>query len=131
MKTSLRIGVPAGLVLTLVACTGSPRYTPRYTGNINGGNSNAVFVENRAAIDIGNLNLVGSGSHVNTETGLLIQNEYFVWTGQNWHGPENQVHFDGDQMMLPEVSPVPEPSTIALWTLAGVAGVTYRRRKSA
>ena len=33
------------------------------------------------------------------EAGLLIQNEYFVWTGQNWHGPENQVHFDSDQMI--------------------------------
>jgi beta-galactosidase len=25
------------------------------------------------------------------EAGLLIQNEYFVWTGHDWHGPENQV----------------------------------------
>ncbi len=33
------------------------------------------------------------------EAGLLIQNEYFVWTGQNWHGPENQVHFDSNQMI--------------------------------
>jgi hypothetical protein len=33
------------------------------------------------------------------EAGLLIQNEYFVWTGQDWHGPENQVHFDGDQLI--------------------------------
>jgi hypothetical protein len=33
------------------------------------------------------------------EAGLLIQNEYFVWTGQNWHGAENQVHFDSDQMI--------------------------------
>jgi beta-galactosidase len=33
------------------------------------------------------------------EAGLLIQNEYFVWTGQNWHGPENQVHFDTNQMI--------------------------------
>ncbi|HWQ54728.1 MAG TPA: glycoside hydrolase family 2 TIM barrel-domain containing protein [Bryobacteraceae bacterium] len=33
------------------------------------------------------------------EAGLLIQNEYFVWTGHNWHGPENQVHFDADQMV--------------------------------
>ena len=33
------------------------------------------------------------------ESGLLIQNEYFVWTGQNWHGPENQVHFDSDEMI--------------------------------
>jgi hypothetical protein len=33
------------------------------------------------------------------EAGLLIQNEYFVWTGQNWHGPENQVHFDTGQMI--------------------------------
>jgi beta-galactosidase len=33
------------------------------------------------------------------EAGLLIQNEYFVWTGQNWHGPENQVHFDSDEMI--------------------------------
>jgi hypothetical protein len=33
------------------------------------------------------------------ESGLLIQNEYFVWTGQNWHGPENQVHFNTDQMI--------------------------------
>ena len=33
------------------------------------------------------------------ETGLLIQNEYFVWTGQNWHGPENQIHFDSGDMI--------------------------------
>jgi beta-galactosidase len=33
------------------------------------------------------------------EAGLLIQNEYFVWTGHGWHGPENQVHFDADQMI--------------------------------
>jgi len=33
------------------------------------------------------------------EAGLLIQNEYFVWTGQNWHGAENQVHFDSDEMI--------------------------------
>jgi beta-galactosidase len=33
------------------------------------------------------------------EAGLLIQNEYFVWTGQNWHGPDNQVHFDSDEMI--------------------------------
>jgi beta-galactosidase len=33
------------------------------------------------------------------EAGLLIQNEYFVWTGQNWHGAENQVHFDTDEMI--------------------------------
>jgi len=31
------------------------------------------------------------------EAGLLIQNEYFVWTGRGWHGPENQVHFDAEQ----------------------------------
>ena len=33
------------------------------------------------------------------EAGLLIQNEYFVWTGQNWHGPENQIHFDSGEMI--------------------------------
>lgn len=33
------------------------------------------------------------------EAGLLIQNEYFVWTGHNWHGPENQVHFNADEMI--------------------------------
>jgi len=33
------------------------------------------------------------------EAGLLIQNEYFVWTGQNWHGPENQVKFNADEMI--------------------------------
>src|SRR6202140_1773301 len=33
------------------------------------------------------------------EAGLLIQNEYFVWTGHDWHGPENQVHFNPDQMI--------------------------------
>jgi hypothetical protein len=33
------------------------------------------------------------------EAGLLIQNEYFVWTGHDWHGPENQVHFNTDQMI--------------------------------
>jgi len=33
------------------------------------------------------------------EAGLLIQNEYFVWTGNAWHGPENQVHFNNDQMI--------------------------------
>ncbi len=33
------------------------------------------------------------------EAGLLIQNEYFVWTGHDWHGPENQVHFDTDEMI--------------------------------
>src|SRR6266403_4685864 len=33
------------------------------------------------------------------EAGLLIQNEYFVWTGNNWHGSENQVQFDPDQMI--------------------------------
>jgi beta-galactosidase/beta-glucuronidase len=34
------------------------------------------------------------------EAGLLIQNEYFVWTGHEWHGPENQVHFNADQMIV-------------------------------
>ena len=33
------------------------------------------------------------------EAGLLIQNEYFVWTGRDWHGPQNQVHFDTDEMI--------------------------------
>jgi beta-galactosidase len=33
------------------------------------------------------------------EAGLLIQNEYFVWTGHDWHGAENQVHFDSDRMI--------------------------------
>ena len=33
------------------------------------------------------------------EAGLLIQNEYFVWTGHDWHGPENQVHFNADEMI--------------------------------
>jgi beta-galactosidase len=33
------------------------------------------------------------------EAGLLIQNEYFVWTGHDWHGPQNQVHFDTDEMI--------------------------------
>ena len=33
------------------------------------------------------------------EAGLLIQNEYFVWTGHDWHGPENQVHFDTAEMI--------------------------------
>lgn len=33
------------------------------------------------------------------EAGLLIQNEYFVWTGQDWHGTENQIHFDTDEMI--------------------------------
>jgi beta-galactosidase len=32
------------------------------------------------------------------EAGLLIQNEYFVWTGKAWHGAENQVRFDAGQM---------------------------------
>jgi hypothetical protein len=34
------------------------------------------------------------------EAGLLIQNEYFVWTGHDWHGPENQTHFNTDEMIL-------------------------------
>src|ERR1019366_6759191 len=33
------------------------------------------------------------------EAGLLIQNEYFVWTGKAWHGAENQVRFDAGQMV--------------------------------
>ncbi|MGA2114024.1 MAG: glycoside hydrolase family 2 TIM barrel-domain containing protein [Bryobacteraceae bacterium] len=33
------------------------------------------------------------------EAGLLIQNEYFVWTGRGWHGAENQVHFDAAEMI--------------------------------
>jgi hypothetical protein len=33
------------------------------------------------------------------EAGQLIQNEYFVWTGNAWHGAENQVHFNSDQMI--------------------------------
>ena len=33
------------------------------------------------------------------EAGLLIQNEYFVWTGKAWHGAENQVHFDSEEMI--------------------------------
>src|SRR5882724_4752742 len=33
------------------------------------------------------------------EAGLLIQNEYFVWTGHDWHGPENQVHFNTEEMI--------------------------------
>jgi hypothetical protein len=33
------------------------------------------------------------------EAGLLIQNEYFVWTGRGWHGAENQVRFDAGEMI--------------------------------
>ena len=33
------------------------------------------------------------------EAGLLIQNEYFVWTGDNWHGAQNQVRFDANEMI--------------------------------
>jgi hypothetical protein len=33
------------------------------------------------------------------EAGLLIQNEYFVWTGRAWHGAENQVRFDAGEMI--------------------------------
>ncbi len=33
------------------------------------------------------------------EAGLLIQNEYFVWTGHGWHGDEDQVHFDANEMI--------------------------------
>ena len=33
------------------------------------------------------------------EAGLLIQNEYFVWTGNAWHGAENQVHFNTEEMI--------------------------------
>jgi hypothetical protein len=33
------------------------------------------------------------------EAGLLIQNEYFVWTGRGWHGAENQVRFDAAEMI--------------------------------
>ena len=33
------------------------------------------------------------------EAGLLIQNEYFVWTGHGWHGENDQVHFDANEMI--------------------------------
>ena len=33
------------------------------------------------------------------EAGLLIQNEYFVWTGRNWHGAGSQISFDAPQMI--------------------------------
>jgi hypothetical protein len=33
------------------------------------------------------------------EAGLLIQNEYFVWTGNGWHGKDDQVHFDAGEMI--------------------------------
>jgi hypothetical protein len=33
------------------------------------------------------------------EAGLLIQNEYFVWTGNAWHGAQDQVRFDADEMI--------------------------------
>ena len=33
------------------------------------------------------------------EAGLLIQNEYFVWTGHGWHGAGNQVRFDAGEMI--------------------------------
>jgi beta-galactosidase len=33
------------------------------------------------------------------EAGLLIQNEYFVWTGRGWHGAENQLRFDAAEMI--------------------------------
>ncbi len=33
------------------------------------------------------------------EAGLLIQNEYFVWTGKGSHGAEGQVRFDAGQMI--------------------------------
>ncbi len=33
------------------------------------------------------------------EAGLLIQNEYFVWTGRGWHGTDNQVRFDAAEMI--------------------------------
>jgi hypothetical protein len=34
------------------------------------------------------------------EAGLLIQNEYFLWTGNAWHGAENQVRFDAREMIV-------------------------------
>jgi hypothetical protein len=33
------------------------------------------------------------------EAGLLIQNEYFVWTGHNWHGKDYIKTFDNGQMI--------------------------------
>lgn len=32
------------------------------------------------------------------EAGLLIQNEYFIWTGRAWHGVENQTRFSPAQL---------------------------------
>lgn len=45
------------------------------------------------------------------EASLLIQNEYFVWTGQNWHAPENQVKFDADLPMSRNCSSIPTSAT--------------------
>lgn len=33
------------------------------------------------------------------EAGLLIQNEYFVWTGHSWHGKNNQTRFDANGLI--------------------------------
>ncbi len=33
------------------------------------------------------------------EAGLLIQNEYFVWTGRSWHGQGSQTHFDANGLI--------------------------------
>ena len=33
------------------------------------------------------------------EAGLLIQNEYFIWTGKGWHGASDQVRFDSNELI--------------------------------
>ncbi|WP_435005893.1 hypothetical protein P12x_003642 [Tundrisphaera lichenicola] len=38
---------------------------------------------------------------------------------------------DGAQTLVPDASPVPEPSTVAIWALAGITVIAHRWRKSA
>jgi len=61
----------------------------------------------------------------------LLSTLNFQATGQSITAGNGSQMIDGNQVLVPEVSPVPEPSTIALWTLAGFLVVAHRRRKSA
>jgi hypothetical protein len=76
-------------------------------------------------------NLADPNTDFSPAAAALLSTLNFQATGQSITSGTGAQKLDGDQMLIPEVSPVPEPSTIALWTLAGVAGIAYRRRKSA
>jgi hypothetical protein len=76
-------------------------------------------------------NLADPNTGFSPAAAALLSTLNFQATGQSITAGNGSQMIDGNQVLLPEASPVPEPSTIALWTLAGFLVVAHRRRQSA